>query len=166
MKIAVNAGHTIKGKGTGAVGYLNESEETRKIANEVMKLLSTNHKIVDATVDRSYNYLYDVAKLVNESNAELFISIHLNAGKGTGCEVYTWNGEKHKYATGICEELSKLGFKNRGVKDGSGFYVIRKTKMTAMIIEVCFVDLLKDVELYKKVGVKKIAEAIVKGLLR
>lgn len=29
MKIAINPGHTIEGKGTGAIGYLSETGENR-----------------------------------------------------------------------------------------------------------------------------------------
>lgn len=39
MKIAINAGHTLRGRGTGAVGYLNEMKENRKIAQRVTQLL-------------------------------------------------------------------------------------------------------------------------------
>ena len=35
----INAGHTLQGKGTGAVGFLNESKENRAVANHVIKLL-------------------------------------------------------------------------------------------------------------------------------
>ena len=34
----INAGHTLQGKGTGAVGFLNESKENRAVANHVIKL--------------------------------------------------------------------------------------------------------------------------------
>lgn len=36
MKICVVAGHTSTGKGTGAVGYINESTENRVVAKKVV----------------------------------------------------------------------------------------------------------------------------------
>ena len=161
MKIAVNAGHTAKGKSYGAVGYLRESEETRKVVNELIPLLKQKgHQVINATIDISPNYLSEVVNISNTSKADLLISIHFNAGGGYGCEVFTWRGKKLLKASKICNNLKWLGFRNRGVKDGSEFYIIRKTKAQALLVEVCFVDSLLDTTLYKNVGVKKIAKAI------
>ena len=82
-----------------------------------------------------------------------------------GCEVYTWKGQKVKQAVKICENLSKLGFKNRGVKDGSGLYVIKNTKCTAILIELCFVDNKADAELFKQVGYSNIAKALYSAIV-
>lgn len=82
-----------------------------------------------------------------------------------GCEVYTWKGERVPQAVKICKNIEELGFRNRGVKDGSAFYVIKKTTMTAILLEVFFLDNRKDCELYRKIGVKKIAQAIADGIL-
>ena len=161
MKIVVNAGHTKYGTGTGANGYLNESTETRKIAYELMKLLAdSKHEVIPAVYDSSANNLKEAVTLANNEGADLFISIHLNAGGGSGCEAYTWRGQQVAQAVKACSYLKKLGFKNRGVKDGSNLYVIKNTKCTAILIEVCFVDNKADAELYNSVGVANIARAI------
>lgn len=160
-KIVINAGHTKLGVGTGANGYLNESKETRKIAYELMKLLAgTNHEVIPAVYDKHNNNLKAAVETANNNDANLFVSIHLNAGGGQGCEVYTWKGQKVGQAVKTCENLNKLGFKNRGIKDGSKLYVIKNTRCTAILIEVCFLDNIKDVELYKQVGYTKVAQAI------
>lgn len=148
-KIVINAGHTKFAPGTGAGNKLNESKETRRIAYTLMGLLAgTNHEIIPAVFDRSSNNLLDTVKVSNK--ADLLISIHLNAGGGNGVEVYTWKGRKLPLATRICENISKLGFRNRGVKDGSQFYVIKNTPPTceAIIVECCFVDSAEDYKLY------------------
>ena len=166
MKIVINAGHTKLGTGTGANGYLNESTETRKIAYELMKLLAdSKHEVIPAVYDRSANNLQEAVTLANNEGADLFISIHLNAGGGTGCEAYTWRGQQVAQAVKVCSCLKMLGFKNRGVKDGSGLYVIKNTKCTAVLIEVCFVDNKADAELYKQVGYSNIAKAIYSAVL-
>lgn len=158
MKIVINAGHTKLGRGTGANKLLNESKETRKIACELMGLLiGTKHEIIPAIFDKSENNLKEAVDLANSENADLFISIHLNAGGGEGVECYTWKGNKLPRATKICENINKLGFKNRGVKDGSQFYVIKNTKMESILVECCFVDNAKDIEKY---NAQKIAKAI------
>ena len=169
MKIIVNAGHTLNGKGTGAVGYITESVETRKVAKHLISILKEKgHNAIEVNVDKSTSQAAYLREVVNKSNAnkgvDLFVSIHFNAGKGRGTECYTWKGRKYKIATDICRNLNKLGFVNRGVKDGSDFYVVRNTTMEAMLIEVCFVDTFDDVALYKKHGAKAIAEAIANGI--
>lgn len=161
MRICVNVGHTKKGVGTGANGYLNESKETRKLGYELMKLLTdSNHSVIPAVFDLHNNNLKAAVETANNNDADLFISLHLNAGGGQGCEVYTWKGQKVAQAVKTCENLNKLGFKNRGIKDGSKLYVIKNTRCTAILIEVCFLDNIKDVELYKQLGYTKIAQAI------
>ena len=161
MKICLNAGHTASGKGSGAIGYINESEETRKVVKYLIAMLKEKgHSVTNATVDKSTNYLSEVVKIANNSKADLFLSIHFNAGKGRGSECFTWKGRKLKIAEKICRNLNKLGFVNRGVKNGSDFYVIRNTTMEAMLVEVCFVDTFNDVALYHQHGAKEIAKAI------
>lgn len=166
MRIVINAGHTKLGTGTGANGYLNESKETRKIAYELMRLLAdTSHEVIPAVYDKHTNNLKAAVDTANNNNAGLFVSIHLNAGGGQGCECFTWRGEKVSQAVKACQNLNKLGFKNRGVKDGSSLYVIKNTKMPAVLIEVCFVDDKQDTDLYKRVGYSEIAKAIYNALI-
>lgn len=160
-KVCINAGHTKFGKGTGANGYLNESKETRKIAFELMKLLAdSKHEVVPAVFDKSSNNLKEAVGLANNEGADLFVSIHLNAGGGQGCEAFTWKGQKVVQAEKALNGLKSLGFRNRGIKDGSNLYVIKNTKMTAILFEICFVDNKADAEIFKKVGYNNIAKAI------
>lgn len=169
MKIGINCGHTKTGYGTGAVGYINESNETRRVGNAVMdKLKALGHTVVNCTIDKASSnnaYLSRAVELANNTTLDVFVSIHFNAGGGKGVEVYTYEGRQYPDAVKVCENIAKLGFKNRGVKAGSKLYVIRKTKAKSMLIEVCFVDTESDVSLYKEVGVDAIAHAIVEGIL-
>ena len=170
-KIILNAGHTESGSGSGAIGYINESEEARKVVKAVKHYLTgKGHTVIIANVDKAQSqsaYLYGVARKANQHvDADLFVSVHFNAGGGRGCECYTWRGKKTAAAVGVCDELNKYGFRNRGVKDGSNLYVISKTKMPAVLVEVCFVDNIKDVEQYREIGVNRIAQAITRGILK
>lgn len=165
IKIVLNAGHTKFGTGTGAVGKLIESKETRKIAFEVMKQLTdTIHEVIPAVFDKTETNLQEATALANIKNADLFVSIHLNAGGGHGCEAYTWRGNQTKKAVQVLKNLSALGFTNRGVKDGSHLYVIKNTKCESLLIEVCFVDNDTDFALFKKASYEKIASAICEAI--
>lgn len=169
MKIGTNAGHTLKGAGSGAVGVLNESVETRNIVKELNALLKAGgHTVVDCTIDSAASqnaYLQKVVEYANRQDLDYFISVHLNKTKGAkGTEVYTYQGRQFDDALEVCKNIAELGFVNRGVKKGTGLYVVRKTKAKAMLIEVCFVDA-PDASQYKKVGAKKIAEAIYKAIV-
>ncbi len=172
MKIGINCGHTIEGAGYGAVGFIKESEQTRLVGYRLMDMLkAAGINVIDCTVDRAatqQEYLEKTVEIVNEKEADLFISIHFNASpshSGNGTEVYTYRGRKHPEAVSICSSLSNIGLKNRGVKDGSGLYVIRKTKAKAILIEVCFCDNEKDVNIYLRSGAyEAAAQAIFKAL--
>jgi hypothetical protein len=168
MNIGVNDGHTIKGYGTGAVGIIKEGEHTRLVGAEVRKLLKgAGHNAINCTVDYANSVTQSLSLIMDQANRQdldWFISIHFNAGGGQGVEVYTYGGRQYQDAIDICSNITKLGFRNRGVKDGKGLYVIRKTKAKSMLIEVCFVDT-ADADHYLKIGYKAIAKAIVEALI-
>ena len=172
MKISINCGHTKTGAGYGAVsGEYKESEITRLVGNELMKILkSKGHTVYDSTVDKAESsnaYLKEVVKKSNNQNPDLFISLHCNASSthaGNGVEVYTYKGTKRDQAVHVCYELSLKGFKNRGIKDGTQFYVVRCTTAPALLIEMFFLDNATDQNLYKKIGYKGLAQAIANAI--
>ena len=169
MVIGINCGHTVSGSvGSGAVGILNESDETRRVGYALEELFrKAGDTVVDCTNDRAATVTENLRKICSMANAQkldLFVSIHLNSGGGKGCEVYTYGGKKLPQAEGVLDEMKKLGFTDRGVKDGANLYVIRHTDAPAMLVEVCFVDTPSDARLYTETGAEKIAEAIYAGI--
>lgn len=165
--IGINAGHTKSGAGYGAVGIIKESEHTRKVAAALKKYLETSGaQVKECTVDAAASqsaYLTKVVAMANGQDLEWFVSIHFNAGGGRGVEVYTYQGRQYEDAVMVCRNIAVLGFKNRGVKEGTGLYVIRKTKAKSMLIEVCFVDT-DDANEYLALGADKIGQAIAAAL--
>ena len=170
MKLNIHAGHNPAGKiACGAVGFLNESTEARIIKNEVIRQLQLmDHEVYDCTCDDGKSVADVLNKIVSKCNAhdvDLDISIHLNAGKGTGCEVLVYD-KKSKNAIAAAEKIAAhisvaLGIKDRGIKCRPDLYVLRNTKAQALLIEVCFVDNSIDATCY---SAQAAANAIVKAL--
>lgn len=174
MMVGINCGHTISGAGYGAAGIIKESEHTRLVGHALMDLLkAAGVTVIDCTIDQAgtqNEYLAAAVALANRQELDWFISIHFNASAshaGHGVEVYTYEGRQYQDALDVCANLSELGFTNRGVKAGSGLYVIRKTKAKSMLIEVCFCDNQEDVDTYNAAGeAQGIAKAIYRGIYK
>ena len=166
MKIAVDMGHCPKS--TGASAYINELKETRRIGAALIKeLQARGHKVVNVTpADSEAESLSGRAKRANDAGADFFCSIHLNAGGGTGTEVFTTSnsGAKDEAAATSKAVADVLGIKNRGHKTAN-YTVLVKTNMPAMLVEVCFVDTAKDAEAYQRSTPEKIAAAIASGIV-
>lgn len=169
MRIALGAGHTISGKGSGAVGYINESKENRVMYDLVSKWLKADgHTVYDCTVDYSSNYLPEAVAKANKHSVDLAVQIHFNANVTTsspmGTETLYYGGTVGINAAK--RVTNKLGtkFKQRGAKQNQGLYWLRHTAAPAILIETCFVDSKADVDIYnsnKDAIAKLIAEGIV-----
>lgn len=176
MRINVHAGHNPAGKvACGAVGLINESTEARRVKDEVIsKLRQLGHTVYDCTVDNGTGQVDVLKKIIAKCNAnavDLDVSIHFNSGAGdkggngktTGveCYVYSATSTAKAFAEKICQAISNLRFKNRGVKISQKLYVLKKSKAPALLLECCFVDDKDDVQLY---SYEKMADAIVYGI--
>lgn len=121
------------------------------------------------------------AALVNSFNSSetLFVSIHCNAAnsKARGFEIFTTKGvtESDTLAECIADEVetlyNKLGLKLRfdtsdGDKDKeSDFYVLRKTKCPAVLIETLFFDNYEDYCFLRNLVFQEdFAKAVVRGI--
>ncbi|HBE9572377.1 TPA: N-acetylmuramoyl-L-alanine amidase [Clostridioides difficile] len=169
MKVVIVPGHTLTGKGTGAVGYIDEGKENRILTDLIVKWLKQGGAIVyTGKVDKSNNYLAEQCEIANRQNVDLAVQIHFNANKTTlnpmGTEtIYKTNNGK-VYAERVNKKLSTI-FKNRGAKsDARGLYWLSHTKAPAILIEVCFVDSKADTDYYIK-NKNTVAKLIAEGIL-
>ena len=171
MKIAVRGGHVPKV--TGCSKFIDELTEDRKVKDSVIKYLKQlGCDVLDVTPpDNTSSLGADLANGVNRSNtwrADLFVSIHFNKAYDVydgflGSEVCVHS--PFDIAQRVVNGLASLGFKNRGQKVRTNLYELNHTNMKAMIIEVCFVESVADVNLYKKLGYDLIGKTIAESIL-
>lgn len=172
MKIYIDSGHG--GKDPGAVGNnLKEKDLTLSISLKEKTLFEKlGHQV---KMSRTSDKTLSLGARVNDANkwgADVFISNHINAGGGEGEEVWCsiFGGKGRDYATTVEKHLSKI-FKSRGVKtkkgsNGDYFYVIRGTRMPAILVEFGFIDNKNDAAKLKNTSIlQKSAEAVVHGVL-
>src|SRR5690606_187652 len=76
------------------------------------------------------------------AKADIYVSIHYNAGGGQGVETYHYPGSSKGRRLAQCIHgfvIKGTSQKNRGVKSAN-FHVLRETKMPAVLIEFGFMD--------------------------
>lgn len=167
MKFGIDMGHNCPPKDIGASGFKQEDNLTKAVGELLIKKLEyAGHKTVDCTPSKARDVnssLYQRATKANAYQVDQLISIHFNAfnGKAYGSEVFAISSESKKIAQSVLSQIVKLGFTNRGVKD-KAFYVLRQTRMSAILIECCFIDSKRDMDLF---DAEKMAQAIFVGLV-
>lgn len=173
MKININAGHTLTGGDTGASGLkgLREEKLTRELAKEVQKVANAkgiqSHIVAIDHANTLNDSLFLQKQGLNAHKVDYNIILHFNASAnhfGNGSEIFTHQGKQLPQAKRILENLEKLGFNNRGIKQQE-LYLINATNDETLYIEVAFIDNLHDVHLIEQKGLNQIANAIVSGLL-
>ena len=155
IKIFIDQGHNPKGVNAGAEGnglleqdinyqvgiYL--AELLRENGNfEVMLSRPTPETTLGTTNSES---LQQRVNMANDWGAQWFISIHSNASENpdaNGSEVYVYSRTSPAFplAEDILEEIvERVGTKDLGVKENPSLYVLRRTNMPALLIELGFV---------------------------
>ncbi|WP_414550398.1 N-acetylmuramoyl-L-alanine amidase [Anabaena sp. CCY 0017] len=166
MKFGIDIGHNSR-PDTGAVGIKSEDVLNTDVGNRVIsKLRALGHEVIPCKPDRSTsvtNSLFQRINTANTNRVEVFVSIHFNAfnGRANGTEVFASSDAGRRIAQPVLNEIVRLGFFNRGVKSGSHLYVLRNTRMPAILVECCFIDSPKDMNIFDS---EATANAIVKGL--
>ena len=60
MIVGIDMGHTLSGAGTGANGFVSETQKNREVGNRLIAMLRENgHTVINCTVDKSTNDLAD-----------------------------------------------------------------------------------------------------------
>lgn len=112
--------------------------------------------------------------LANSKKADFYISIHANAfngkwGNANGIETYHHpNSVESKKAAKLIHAYLMQGttMRDRGVKSAN-FYVLRETKMPAVLVECGFMDNLREAKLLMSDAYRaECAEEIAKGICK
>jgi len=172
MKFALNAGHGQKNDGTfdpGAVAKdgFTEASETIEVVNILASFIKSSGHEVLVIQDGD---LEDVTNQANLWSADYFISVHCNSASDSsahGIETFALSsgGQGDKLANAIQSNLiSATNLTDRGVKY-SNFWVLRKTDMPAILIEIGFISNQNEENLMKDSNWDiKVAKAIYKGI--
>lgn len=146
VKVFLSAGHG--GKDAGAV-YDGLHEKTVNLntllacKNELERHGVT---VVCSRMKDENDPVEQETKEANASGADIAVSFHANAGGGDGFEAFYFDPcSKGKKLAALCEKyVKKLGQNSRGVKRGNHLYFVRKTTMTAVLVESFFIDNTQD----------------------
>jgi N-acetylmuramoyl-L-alanine amidase len=129
---------------------------------DLSKIDTNNHKKSD---------LLERAKLINESECDIYISIHLNSDTTetwSGAQTfYTNNNKQNKIlATIIQNKLKETTKTTRKIKELKNMYLFDRIKKTGVLIEAGFLSNANDRYLLKnKEYQKRLAQTITEGLI-
>lgn len=153
--VMIDPGHGGNDSGATYEGY-KEKDFTLKISLALRNYLKDNYSLnVWMTRDKDATLsLNDRTNMANVKGVDLFVSIHLNAGGGTGYEDYIYNGsvpsstinKQDTIHKAVMNRISSYNVKDRG-KKRADFAVLRQTKMEAVLLENLFIDTDKDLDL-------------------
>ncbi|WP_211748580.1 N-acetylmuramoyl-L-alanine amidase [Paenibacillus sp. Marseille-Q4541] len=172
VKIFIDPGHG--GSDTGALGNgLKEKDLTLTIATNVRSILLTEYNDVSILMSRMSDETVTLTQRTDAANtwgADYFLSIHINAGGGTGYEDYVYPGTTAPtttYQTNMHNEIMKLiTLTDRGRKSAN-FHVLRESHMPAILTENGFIDTSSDAALLKSAShLDKVARGHVNGLVK
>ena len=173
VKLYLDVGHG--GSDSGATGNgLKEKDLNLQIGKKINSLLKSYDGIT-VKMSRSTDRTLSLRQRTNEANswgADLLLSIHINAGGGTGFESFIYNGTVSsntvKYRGVIHDEIMKVlkGVRDRGKKKAN-FHMLRESRMVALLTENMFIDTKKDTDKLKKQSfINKIAQGHVNGIVK
>lgn len=163
IKIYIDQGHNPSPPNTGAEGNgYREQDISYEVGIRLAELLRENGNFEvllsrpTSTTQVGTSNAGSLRERVNQANrwgADYFISIHTNASvspsaNGTEVLVYSSPSRAATLAQDIVDSLTEAtGLTNRGVKERPGLYVLRRTNMPAVLVEMGFISNAYEAEL-------------------
>lgn len=151
MAYAIVAGHNDIIPGASGNGY-QEHVVARQIKDRIIHYLrqlgETAYDCTDEIGHTKDQVWLNAAKNCNRvaGKDDIIIALHLNAGGGTGTEVFDFKGTLKAKCQSVAQRLSKdFKWNDRGWKDGSWIGLIKETTAPVIYIELCFIDNVTDI---------------------
>ena len=172
--VVIDPGHGGPDPGAIGIGGIRETDVVLEVSKIVKNLLS--EKGVKVSLTRTNDVDLDLpprVSIANNTDADIFVSIHANASRGkrrdiNGLETFYYRGWRGRLlAKRIQKQILRVspGSPDRGVKQGR-FYVIKNTRMPAVLVEIGFLTGRLDARRLEKITHRKrLAYAIAKGIL-
>lgn len=155
-KIYIDQGHNPESPNTGAEGNgLREQDVTYEVGQDLAELLrrSGNYEVrlsrPTPTTQLGTSNTSSLRARVNDANswgADYFISIHTNASEASsssGVEAFAYSRGSSAFELGediIQGIVDATGLRDRGMKVRPGLYVLKKTNMPAVLVEIGFIS--------------------------
>lgn len=167
-KVFIDPGHGGVDNGSSYYGYKEDALNLQISKKLESKLMLEGINVDMSRYDDTYVSLSKRVTKSNDSDADMFISIHLNASlnkKANGIETY-YLGEKNKDLANTIHKslINHTNANDRGIKIGN-FQVLRSNKKPSVLLECGFIS--NPSESYKlntKDYQDKLVDAIVDGI--
>lgn len=172
LKLFIDPGHG--GSDPGAIGNgLQEKNITLQIATILRDILTNEYEDVLVLLSRTKDENVSLKERTDTANrweANYYLSIHINAGGGTGFESFIYPGSglpTSNYQNTIHSEvIQAVSFRDRG-KKSANFHVLRETRMPALLTENGFIDNTEDANKLKSTSfLSNIARGHANGLAK
>lgn len=169
----IDPGHGGKDPGAVANG-LQEKDIVLSLAKRIREILANEYENVAVKMSRtddSFPSLNARTSNANSWGADFFLSLHINAGGGTGFESYIYVKTSGKTADAqtaihdaIMKEIGGRGVQDRGRKQ-KNYHVLRETKMSSILTENLFIDSNGDADKLKNADfLERVARGHTNGL--
>jgi N-acetylmuramoyl-L-alanine amidase len=170
--VVVDPGHGGRDVGAVGIGGLQEADIVMDISRQVAALLEQQgvQAVLTRQDDREIE-LEPRVQMADRVNANLFVSIHANSidmsrPDVNGIETYYYASGERLARTIHNSLLQATGARDRRVRQAR-FYVLRKTSMPAVLLELGFVTGAEDApRLANSAYRQRLAEAITQGILQ
>ena len=162
IKIFIDQGHNPEGINAGAEGFgYREQDITYAVGTKLAELLEQDDHFAvkvsrtsptDSLGTNNATSLAARVNMANEWDADYFISIHANASTNpaqNGTEVYVYRTPS--VAADLAEDVlegivNRMGTRDNGVRVNPSLYVLRRTRMPAILVELGYITNAADVQ--------------------